>query len=54
MATTFKSKDGAEHYKDWGAEAYGTERPEVAGNILVTPRLALPAQLIEIKFIARV
>lgn len=34
--------------------AYGTERPAVASTVLVTPRLALPAQLIEIKFIARV
>lgn len=35
-------------------EAYGSERPQVASTILVTPRLALPPQLIEIKFIARV
>jgi len=35
-------------------EAYGSEKPEVASTILVTPRLALPTQLIEIKFIARV
>ena len=35
-------------------EAYGSEKPEVASTILVTPRLALPPQLIEIKFIARV
>ncbi|HUP00206.1 MAG TPA: Rid family hydrolase [Gemmatimonadota bacterium] len=35
-------------------EAYGSERPDVASTILVTPRLALPPQLIEIKFIARV
>jgi enamine deaminase RidA (YjgF/YER057c/UK114 family) len=34
--------------------AYGTEKPEVASTILVTPRLALPPQLIEIKFIAKV
>ena len=34
-------------------EAYGTERPEVASTILVTPRLAFPTQLIEIKFIAK-
>ena len=34
-------------------EAYGTTRPAVASTILVTPRLALGAQLIEIKFIAR-
>lgn len=35
-------------------EAYGSERPNVASTILVTPRLALPAQLIEIKFVAKV
>lgn len=35
-------------------EAYGSEKPDVASTILVTPRLALPQQLIEIKFIARV
>jgi enamine deaminase RidA (YjgF/YER057c/UK114 family) len=35
-------------------EAYGSPQPAVASTILVTPRLALPAQLIEIKFIARV
>ena len=35
-------------------EAYGSERPDVASTILVTPRLALPAQLIEIKFVAKV
>ena len=34
------------------AEAYGG-RPVVASTILVTPRLALPSQLIEIKLIAR-
>jgi enamine deaminase RidA (YjgF/YER057c/UK114 family) len=34
-------------------EAYGSSRPEVASTILSTPRLALPAQLIEIKFIAK-
>lgn len=34
--------------------AYGSEKPDVASTILVTPRLALPPQLIEIKFIARV
>jgi enamine deaminase RidA (YjgF/YER057c/UK114 family) len=33
-------------------EAYG-ERPVVASTILVTPRLAFPSQLIEIKLIAR-
>jgi enamine deaminase RidA (YjgF/YER057c/UK114 family) len=35
-------------------EAYGSTRPEVASTILVTPRLALPTQLIEIKFVAKV
>lgn len=35
-------------------EAYGSEKPAVASTILVTPRLALPPQLIEIKFLARV
>lgn len=35
-------------------QAYGSEKPEVASTILVTPRLALPTQLIEIKFVARV
>ncbi|HYO48015.1 MAG TPA: RidA family protein [Gemmatimonadota bacterium] len=35
-------------------EAYGSEKPDVASTILVTPRLAFPAQLIEIKFLARV
>ena len=34
--------------------AYGMEKPSVASTVLVTPRLALPTQLIEIKFIARV
>ncbi|HYV12997.1 MAG TPA: RidA family protein [Pyrinomonadaceae bacterium] len=34
-------------------EAYGREKPEVASTILVTPRLAFPTQLIEIKFIAK-
>jgi enamine deaminase RidA (YjgF/YER057c/UK114 family) len=34
-------------------EAYGSEKPEVASTIVVTPRLALPTQLIEIKFIAK-
>jgi enamine deaminase RidA (YjgF/YER057c/UK114 family) len=33
-------------------EAYASKRPQVASTILVTPRLALPAQLIEIKFVA--
>ena len=35
-------------------EAYGSKNPEVASTILVTPRLALPTQLIEIKFTAKV
>jgi enamine deaminase RidA (YjgF/YER057c/UK114 family) len=35
-------------------EAYGSTRPEVASTILMTPRLALPTQLIEIKFVAKV
>ncbi len=35
-------------------EAYGSKRPAVASTILVTPRLALPTQLIEIKFVAKV
>lgn len=30
-------------------EAYGSAQPAVASTILVTPRLALPQQLIEIK-----
>ena len=33
-------------------EMYGS-KPAVASTILVTPRLALPGQLIEIKFIAK-
>jgi hypothetical protein len=35
-------------------EAYQSQKPEVASTILVTPRLALPGQLIEIKFVAKV
>lgn len=35
-------------------EAYGSEKPDVASTIFVTPRLAFPHQLIEIKFVARV
>jgi hypothetical protein len=35
-------------------EAYGSPKPDVASTILVTPRLALPQQLIEIKLIAKV
>jgi enamine deaminase RidA (YjgF/YER057c/UK114 family) len=34
-------------------EAYGSQKPVVASTILVTPRLALPTQLIEIKFVAK-
>ncbi|CAA9304941.1 MAG: hypothetical protein AVDCRST_MAG89-735 [uncultured Gemmatimonadetes bacterium] len=34
--------------------AYGSQRPEVAGTIIAIDRLALPTQLIEVKFIARV
>ena len=34
-------------------EAYGSEKPRVASTIFVTPRLAFPAQLIEIKFTAK-
>ena len=34
-------------------EAYGLEKPQVACTTLVTPRLAFPAQLIEIKFVAK-
>src|SRR5215217_934890 len=34
-------------------EAYGLEKPAVASSILVTPRLAFPTQLIEIKFVAK-
>ncbi len=35
-------------------EAYGSEKPEVSSTLLVTPRLAFPSQLIEIKFIAQI
>jgi enamine deaminase RidA (YjgF/YER057c/UK114 family) len=35
-------------------DVYGSQMPTVASTILVTPRLALPTQLIEIKFIAKV
>ena len=35
-------------------EVYGSKKPAVASTIVVTPRLALPTQLIEIKFIAKV
>ncbi len=34
-------------------EAYGLEKPQVACTIFVTPRLAFPTQLIEIKFVAK-
>lgn len=33
-------------------EAYGVDRPRVASNLIGTPRLALPEQLIEITFTA--
>ena len=35
-------------------EAYGIEKPAVASTLLVTPRLAFPPQLVEIKFTAKV
>ena len=35
-------------------EAYASKTPAVASTIIVTPRLSLPTQLIEIKFIAKV
>ena len=35
-------------------EAYASKTPAVASTIVVTPRLSLPSQLIEIKFIAKV
>jgi enamine deaminase RidA (YjgF/YER057c/UK114 family) len=35
-------------------DAYGSIKPAVASTMLVTPRLAFPTQLIEIKFIAKV
>ncbi len=34
--------------------AYGSQKPDVASTIVVTPRLALPTLLIEIKFVAKV
>lgn len=34
-------------------DAYRSEKPAVASTILVTPRLAFPTQLIEIKFVAK-
>ncbi|HEY0503418.1 MAG TPA: RidA family protein [Lysobacter sp.] len=34
--------------------AYGSDKPDVASTVLVTPRLALPTQLVEIRFVARV
>jgi hypothetical protein len=37
-----------------GKEVYNSENPSVSDTILVTPRPALPTQLIEIKFIAQV
>jgi enamine deaminase RidA (YjgF/YER057c/UK114 family) len=33
---------------------YGTDLPRVASTILVTPRLAFPTQLIEVKFVVRI
>jgi len=35
-------------------EAYGSKQPAVASTILVTPRLALPTQLIEVRFTAKI
>ena len=35
-------------------EVYGSQIPQVASTILVTPRLAFPTQLIEVKFMAKV
>ena len=35
-------------------EAYGSEKPEVCSTLLVTPRLAFPSQLVEIKFTAKI
>ncbi len=35
-------------------EVYGSEKPEVSSTLLVTPRLAFPSQLVEIKFIAQI
>ena len=35
-------------------EAYGSEKPEVSSTLLVTPRLAFPPQLIEIKLVAQI
>ncbi|MEP7295315.1 MAG: RidA family protein [Burkholderiales bacterium] len=32
---------------------YATDRPQVASTLLVTPRLAFPSQLVEIKFVVR-
>ena len=34
-------------------ESYGSEKPQVSSTLLVTPRLAQPHQLVEIKFIAK-
>ena len=33
-------------------DAYGSKWPKVASTLLVTPRLAFPPQLVEIKFTA--
>ena len=35
-------------------EVYRSQKPEVSSTLLETPRLALPHQLIEIKFIAKI
>lgn len=35
-------------------KAYGAEMPAVASTLVVTPRLALPSLLVEIKFVAKV
>ena len=35
-------------------EAYGSEKPEVSSTLIVSPRLAFPPQLIEIKIIAQI
>jgi enamine deaminase RidA (YjgF/YER057c/UK114 family) len=35
-------------------KAYKSQKPEVSSTLLVTPRLAQPHQLVEIKFIAKI
>lgn len=35
-------------------DAYRSQKPEVSSTLLETPRLALPHQLVEIKFIAKI